>query len=49
MEQYNIKNLPDGTLEKLKARARKLGFVTFAGSVNLAAYLRNLIEKDLKK
>lgn len=48
MERLAVDNLPDGTLEKLRKKAIKLDFRNLNGTANISAYLRYLINEQVK-
>lgn len=50
MEQISIKDLPDGTKEKLTAKAKKKGFTHISsGKGNLAAFIRDWMTREARK
>lgn len=50
MEQFSLKNLPEGTLDKMKKRAKKNGFKMLTKPEgDLAAYVRNWFMNGDKK
>lgn len=49
MENLTIKNLPKGTLAKLKKKAAQVKAQFYNGKPNVQAYVRSIIESDVSQ